>query len=392
MLDRKLSYFVSLPELEVQAVHRVKGELKISCRVKTKGTVCPRCAGLSEARYDKRHIKVRDEPLRKMNVHLYITKYRFYCKTCRKPFMQSIDGIWPRQRTTQRFRRALVWACERFQSLKSVRETYECSNSLIYKTVFEQIEIKLREYQYPWPKVIGVDEHFFRRSRGYTEFFTVFTDMKNKRLREAVLGRSVKEVTERVGHIEGREQVEWVIQDLSPTYRTLTRVMFPNAQIVADKFHVLRLLSPALRRKRIDITGDRRTLRIKWLLQKNRKNLDYFERQDVDRFLKNHPDLETIYRAKERLYEFYRIRGYDRACRAWDRLLAPLLASDLPELQTLATTLKSWRSEILNYFRTGLTNARTEGFNRIASLIKNLGFGYKSAKNYRLRLLSRCAH
>lgn len=54
----------------------------------------------------------------------------------------------PKQRTTQRFRRTLLWATERFSSLADVRETYKCSNSLIYKTVFEQLELRCRQYEY----------------------------------------------------------------------------------------------------------------------------------------------------------------------------------------------------------------------------------------------------
>ena len=51
-----------------------------------------------------------------------------------------------------------------------------------------------------------------------------------------------------------------------------------------------------------------------------------------------------------------------------------------------------WREEILNYFRTGLTNARTEGFNNRAKVVKRMGYGYKSFANYRiLRILSACA-
>ncbi len=42
-------------------------------------------------------------------------------------------------------------------------------------------------------------------------------------------------------------------------YRSFVRRFFPNARIVADKFHVLRLLSPAINRHRKAITGDKRT-------------------------------------------------------------------------------------------------------------------------------------
>jgi len=59
----------------------------------------------------------------------------------------------------------------------------------------------------------------------------------------------------------------------------------------------------------------------------------------------------------------------------------------LPELQTLRRTLVRWRREILAYFGTGLTNARTEGFNNKAKLVKKRAYGYRSFRNYRLRLL-----
>lgn len=177
---------------------------------------------------------------------------------------------------------------------------------------------------------------------------------------------------------------------MSDTYRGLVRHQFPGAQIVADKFHVLRLLSPALRRHRIDITGDRRTLRIKRLLQKNRPRLTYVERQDVDRWLSHYPELNEIYRAKGKLHEFYRTRGYTRAKRSFELLMKQLEGSALHEIRVFVRTLKSWKEEILNYFRTGLTNAMTEGFNRVASLVKNRAFGYRNPNNYRLRYLSAC--
>ncbi len=64
---------------------------------------------------------------------------------------------------------------------------------------------------------------------------------------------------------------------------------------------------------------------------------------------------------------------------------------DQPELQTLRRTLMRWRQEILEYFRTGLTNGRTEGFNNKAKLVKKRAYGYRSFRNYRLRLLNACA-
>ena len=65
--------------------------------------------------------------------------------------------------------------------------------------------------------------------------------------------------------------------------------------------------------------------------------------------------------------------------------------SALPQVQMLRRTLMRWRREILAYFVCRLTNARTEGFNGKAKLVIRRAYGYKSFRNYRLRLLNSCA-
>jgi transposase len=80
--------------------------------------------------------------------------------------------------------------------------------------------------------------------------------------------------------------------------------------------------------------------------------------------------------------------GYNRAKRALVGLLDRMATSTLPEIKTLRKTLMKWKNEILNYFATGLTNGRTEGFNNLAKLLQKRAFGFRSFANYRLRLLS----
>jgi transposase len=82
----------------------------------------------------------------------------------------------------------------------------------------------------------------------------------------------------------------------------------------------------------------------------------------------------------------YRCRGYERARRAFIGLVDRMALSQLPEMKKLRTTLMKWKTEILNYFLTGLTNGRTEGFNNLAKLLQKRAFGFRSFKNYRLRL------
>ena len=254
-----------------------------------------------------------------------------------------------------------------------------------------QLDLKWREYQYPWPKKLGIDEHFFRRYKGRSEFVTVFTDFENSRLREVCQGRSTSEITPQLLHIEGKENVKIVCIDLCSTYRRFCKTHFPNANLVADKFHVLKLLTPALfkERKACSKTNANRVAQ-KFLLTPAR-NLDYFDRVAFHKKLAEFPKLNELYLWKERLHGFYRIKGFDRAVKALDILIEQMKKSLLPEIKTLAKTLKQWGTEITNYFRYKVTNGMTEGYNNIAKLVQRRAFGYKSFPNYRLRVLNACA-
>ncbi|MCB9063485.1 MAG: transposase, partial [Halobacteriovoraceae bacterium] len=106
--------------------------------------------------------------------------------------------------------------------------------------------------------------------------------------------------------------------------------------------------------------------------------------------LKKHPHLNEMYHAKEALQCFYRIKGYEKASVAIDKMIERFRESKTKEVKRLGNTLKYWRQEVLNYFRKRLTNARLEGFNNKASLVRRRAYGYKNPNNYRLRLLSVC--
>ena len=286
---QKLSRFLLLPELSLISHHRTSyhrdGQgLDVLELVKQRPEfeICPRCAAQATAYYDKRKCVIKDEPLRNSQVNLVIHKHRWWCKKCRKPFTEPVSGILPRRKTTQRFRKSILSACENYCDLSRVRKTFHCSSALIYKILYEQLELKWREYQYDWPKVVGIDEHFFRRYMGHSEFATVFTDLRNSRVKELCHGKSGSQLQSQLSSHPGRLGVEVVCIDLSQGYRNFTWNYFPNAKIVADKFHVLRLLSPAIFKELKLITGKNvRRVAKKHLLTPSWKIQDYFQREGV---------------------------------------------------------------------------------------------------------------
>lgn len=360
--------------------------------LKRHSVICSRCGSVETVRAGKCTSVVREAPIKSSGLWLKIHKHRIYCKSCKKTFTESVPGVFPRRRSTQQFRKVVAQACGRMSDLSTVSRVHNVSHGFAYQVYYEQVEVKLREQinQKKWPEVIGIDEHFFRRYKGVTEFVTMITNLKGKKTFEMVKGKDHKSLIEQLENIPGRENVKVVVIDMSGTYKSFVNKFFPNAVIVADKFHVLRMFSPQLMKAGKEVHGHRKELSTRRKLLCSRVNLDYFIRVEIDQYLKNHDKLNELYRYKEKLFEFYRVKGFSRAHVAFIKLIKDMENSKLEAVQKIMNTMKRWKNEILRYFENGYTNAFTERMNGTGKLVQRRAFGYKSFRNYRLRTLSAC--
>lgn len=59
----------------------------------------------------------------------------------------------------------------------------------------------------------------------------------------------------------------------------------------------------------------------------------------------------------------------------------------MPETTRLATTIERWWPEIEAFLELGITNARTEGHNRVIKQVKRVACGFRSQTNYERRIM-----
>lgn len=365
---------LQLPELIYLGRKSSKNKLIFYLQKSSQFEVCPKCATKSTSVHDHVHVIVKDTPLRNKRVILDIKKRRFRCPGCKSVFTEPVQGIKKGFRTTERFRKHIIWAADHFSNLKDVTKQLDCSFWLVHKAYYEQLDLQLKKIQNPWASTIGIDEHAFRKSKNkkYREFGTIFVEYNHKRVREIALGRRPSELLadDRLMSIPGRENVSNVIIDLSKPYLNFVKEFFPNATIIADRFHVIRLINVILNQYRKSETGDKRKNPIRKLLLKKKKDLEPWVKRAVNEWLIDKPVLSEIYNFKERLHGFYNIKGLKKASRILTKITDDMATSLIPEIQRLRRTLIKWREHILNFFENKLTNGRTEGFNRKAKLIQ----------------------
>lgn len=384
---------VLLPELKlINQWQQDRFRYHYKCRKESEFEVCPKCAIPSSSVHDRRWVKVKDHPIRGSGVELHVLKRRFRCPGCKKVFTEPLSGVRKGFKTSERYRKGLKWACDNYKDLKRVQRAFGCSAWLTHKVFYERLEAKTKErIANCWGTRLGIDEHTWRKKRsknGVTEFASLIVDYDRKRIAEVVNGKTVQAMKDHLDYIPGRERVREVTIDMCDPFKKFVREFFPNAKLTADKFHVLRLANPMINKARTEITGDQRSNPVRTLLLRNRHRLKYFEKSALDQWLNHHAKLKEIYWYKEALHQLYRTKGFERASRALTNLTDRMALSKLPEILKLRKTLMKWRSEILHYFKSGLTNARTEGYNRRAKGEQYNAFGVRSFNNYRLRLLN----
>jgi len=391
-----LTNFCSLPELEIKYIYGGhKGWFEITAYSISKFRVCPKCKNISFSVYDHRWVSVLDSPLRDRRVRLRIRKKRYYCHRCKKPFTELLHGIYAHDRSTDRLRRSILYFSKRFQNLVQVAHHHGCSPSTVHRSLYLHLERDVKRHlNYPWPSKIGIDENRFGRPQGRyygVDYNTMFVDIKNHRLYRICESKSSARLFEQLKHIEGGELVRDVVIDLSESNRSLSRTLFPNARITADKFHVLRLLVPAINRVRKKVTFEKRKNLIGRLFLRSKKRLSFFQRSMISGFLEPYDELKALYNFKERLHGLYRTKGKRRAEIALKYIIEDLKNHEqYTDLKKLRYTLTRWKTEILNHFESKLTNAMAEGFNNKAKLIRKMGYGYRNRNNYMLRLLNAC--
>jgi len=384
---------LGLPGYEYIGASWVDGAARV--RVKCLAPVlCPDCGSCRLRNRGLIHRLVRHEDwgMRRCYLDLELRKYR--CRDCGRSFRQRPVGILPYQRSSEAFQRSIYeWHLSGVNRSRLGRRE-QIGASTVERYFQRGLQRQFSEYhQRRCPSVLGIDEHFFTRRKGYA---TTFCDLARHHVYDVVLGRSEASLESYLIHLEGKSEVRLVCMDLASVYRALVRKHFPNARIVADRFHVIRLINQhflACWRELDPASAKNRGLLS--LMRRHRRHLSPEQWQRLDRYLATQPALDQIYRFKQRLADLllHKHQSRRRCHRLAPRLLRAidqLRQSGLAQLVQLGDTLYSWREEVAMMWRYTRNNGITEGFHNKMELISRQAYGFRNFQTYRLRVKVLC--
>jgi transposase len=358
----------------------------------------PRCAHCNGTKVRKKASfvrKVRHESIGHRQTLLRFKAYKVYCYTCQRYSHQQFPGIAKYQRATERLHKQVFYQHTEGISQQSLARNFKLGKATIERWYHKEYTLAYKEIENrDCPTVFGIDEHSFSKKQGYA---TTFCDLRKHKIFDIVKGRCAKALGSYLNGLPGKERVKVVCMDLSSSYRQIIQQYFPQAKIVADRFHVIRLLHHHCMQTYQELDPKMKYQRgLLAALRTNPDNLSAKRLKIRDAYLKQQPAIDAIYQFKRRLHgllmkKTLQARRCKRVIPVFLKMVAALKESPFKKLATLGKTLYQWREEVVRMWRFSKNNGITEGFHRKMKLIQRRAYGFRNFENYRLRVKVLCS-
>ena len=370
--------------------------------------VCTKCGCINEkysiVKNGNKTVKVLINRAGNNPIILRVKKQRFYCKHCESTFVAETSLTEKGCFISKDVKKSIIRDLCEFKSMKLIAKEHYVSSNTVAR-VLRSTEIKNRKKYLP--EVIGIDE--FKSLKNVDASISVnITDLESNKIFDIVSDR-------RKGHlrqyflsypIEERKKVKIVTMDMYEPYFEVVKDVFPNAEIIIDKFHIVQLLNRSLNKYRILImkglhnkSQKYKILKTYWKLPLAKHweldRIHFFRHRHYKKFMSKYDILQDILSLDKDFkytYEFYQ-----KFLIAIDNKDVALLYNIINSSSDVCpyffkVNLKSLKKRIhyvINSIKYSYTNAVVEGKNNMIKVFKRVSFGFRSYRNMRAKILLR---
>jgi transposase len=368
-------------EPQERAVH-----IYISGR-KTAKYACPECGELC-SRYDEEE----DERVwRHADVVLYpcFVHSRRPRVNCSKHGIHVVDAPWarsPYSRFTLGFE-GFAMLLAQTMSMNEARRILRISRTAMLNIATYWIEKAVREDDLSHISRLSIDETSFKRGHSYV---TIIGAPEEKRVIGVEEGRDIGAVERFSQSFEERKgdcnKIRYVSMDMSLTYKSATRLCFPEATIVYDHFHVKKLMLDAMDTVRREEQG-RKIAKQKSsgrkLLMIPEHKMNQQQRDKLTKLSREYPKVGRAFRMVMQLDDLYRCQTRPEAESVLRRLTSWMMHSKLEPMKRAAASLRRHKDEIMTYFEQRISNAFAEGMNSLIQTAKRKARGFHTFQGFR---------
>jgi transposase len=325
-------------------------------------------------------------------VRIVLPVPRVLCRTCGIIRQVTVDFADERVSYTRSFERYAL-ELSRSMTIQDVARHLSISWDVI-----KDIQKRYLQQHYATPKLghltqLAIDEIHIGKGQKYV---TVVLDLESGAVVFLGKGRGSDTLAPFWKRLKrSRAKIAAVAIDMSPAYTLAVTTNLPDAALVYDRFHVVKLFHEKLSDLRRDLYREATTKLHKevlkgtrWLLLKNPEHLDrkHREPQRLRQALALNESLATAYYLKEWLGWFWEQPHRKAAELHLDLWIFQAEASGVRMLQQFAKTLQQHRAGLLNWYRYPISTGPLEGTNNKIQTMKRQAYGYRDLEFFQLKI------
>jgi transposase len=377
-----------------QSIREQDGGVVMRMRPARPVTACPKCGGANVVHRGTVPRSWSAPPIGGKRVTAFADVPRIECRDCRCQPVVPVPFADPRRSYTRSFER-LALDLRRSMTIQDV-----AAHLCVSEWVVRDIEKRWLGKRFAKPKLrhlkrIAIDEIAVRKGHKY---LTIVLDLDRGAVVFVGKGKgaaALKPFWKRLK--SSHAKVEAVAMDLSAAYRQAVREHLPQAVVVFDRFHIVKLFHEKLSELRRELHREatdklqKQVLKgTRWLLLKRPENLDpqKNERQRLHDALQLNESLAVAYYLKEDLRQFWEQDSKAAAERFLDDWLRQADASGIRVLQTFARTLAQCRSGLLAWYDHPISTGPLEGTNNKIKTLKRQAYGFRDQDYFALKILA----
>lgn len=366
---------LNLPDYKIVQVEENDHDYHITAEISNAPSICASCSSDRLIGHGRNEQVIRDMPAHGKRVAIYVNTRRWRCQDCGKTAMESLPAVNAKREMTERL---VKWIGQ--QSIKRTFASLAEETGLDEKTIRNIFRDHVNELEttvrFETPKWMGIDEIHLIKPRG------VITNIENNTVVELLANRNQDTIAKYLTGLKGKDKIQYVAMDMWKPYKTAVNAVLPQATVVIDKFHIVKMANEALEKARKSMRADltlkqkRGLIHDRFVLLKRERDLNDKERFNLDGWVKNYPLLGEAYRLKEAFYGIYESKSMSDALMEYDQWQKSIPPELYDHFHDLTRAFQNWMPEILNYFKHPVTNAYTESLNSLIRVMDRMGRGY----------------
>jgi transposase len=351
-----------------------------------------RCLQVHDIRKER---KWRDLSMRKLPLKLCYHPRRVECPRCG---VRVEDFPWaePWARVTTALSNAVA-VLARELSWKGTACEYRLNWKSVATIVKRAVQYGLKHRKRPPVHAIGIDEVSRRKGQVY---LTVVYDLERRVLLWVGDDRTEEAVRPFFTNEMGKRRcqtLQVVCMDMWAAYAKLVRDHAVNAQILFDRFHIVKHLNEAVDAARRDLwrqltSKERVSFKgTRWLLLKNPWNLSSGQQDRLSTLVRWNSPLVRAWYLKESFQLFWTYRQPWRAEQHLLKWMNSAMRSRLEPFKKFVSMLRSHLDGVVAWTKTRISNGAVEGMNNKIKSISHRSFGFRTAQNFIAAIYHCCA-